>query len=68
MFERVGVWAPRSGSRRRARRIVLAVLALAALAAPVSAADDPDPFPLGACVRSTMVDPRPVCLMVDPAP
>lgn len=52
----------------RWRRVLLAVVALAAVAAPVSAADEPDPFPLGACVRATVVDPQPVCVMVDPAP
>ena len=44
---------------------MLAVLALSLLAGPASAAfDDPDPFPLGACVRATVVDPKPVCVVM----
>lgn len=53
--------------RSRLVRLVLAVAALAAIAAPATAATQDPPFPLGVCVRATVVDPRPVCVMVDPS-
>ena len=30
------------------------------------AIDDVDPFPLGVCVRADKVDPRPLCVLIDP--
>ncbi len=44
--------------------LLILVLAVAAMASPAAA--DPDPFPAGACVRATIVDPYPVCVVVDP--
>ena len=51
----------------RALRLLLALAAMAAIAAPATAAPSDPPFPLGVCVRSTLVDPQPVCVMVDPS-
>ena len=51
----------------RPLRLLLALAALAAIAAPAAAATSDPPFPLGVCARSTMVDPKPVCIMVDPS-
>ena len=48
------------------KALILVVLALAASAAPAAAADAP-PFPAGACVRVTLVSPKPICVMVDPS-
>ena len=50
----------------RALRLLLALAAMAAVAAPATAATADPPFPLGVCARSTLVDPKPVCIMVDP--
>lgn len=50
-------------------RIVSLLVAVASLfvAAPAAAAVEfSDPFPVGVCVRATAVDPKPVCVMVDP--
>lgn len=47
------------------RKFSLLVLVLTLLAGPVAAATS-DPFPVGACVRATSVDRKPVCVMVDP--
>lgn len=60
---------PRGGVHKRAPRalrLLLVIAATAAIAAPATAATTDPPFPLGVCVRSTMVDPKPVCVMVDP--
>ena len=46
--------------------LLLLVLLVGLVAGPAAAASDP-PFPVGACARLTVVDPRPVCVMVDPA-
>ena len=51
----------------RALRLLLALAAMAAIAAPATAATNDPPFPLGVCARSTLVDPKPVCVMVDPS-
>ena len=48
-------------------RLLLALAALAAIAAPATAATADPPFPLGVCARSTLVDPKPICIMVDPS-
>ena len=58
------------GSPKRASRVLrllLALAALAAIAAPATAATSDPPFPLGVCARSTYVDPKPICVMVDPS-
>ena len=49
------------------RKVLLVVVGLvtAVLIAPAGATES-DPFPAGACVRSTLVDPRPVCVLIDP--
>ena len=44
--------------------LIVLLLAVAAIAAPAAA--DPDPFPAGACVRSTMISRQPVCVVIDP--
>lgn len=56
------------GRLSRKIRLLLAVAALATIAAPATAATSDPPFPVGVCVRSTLVDPKPVCVMVDPKP
>ena len=45
---------------------LLVVASLFAAVVPAVAAVPADPFPVGVCVRSTAVDPKPVCVMVDP--
>ena len=47
------------------KALILVVLALAASAAPAAAVEDP-PFPVGACLRVTLVSNKPICVMVDP--
>lgn len=47
--------------------LIVVILVMGVLIAPAGALVDPtDPFPAGACVRATVVDPRPVCVLVDP--
>ena len=47
--------------------LLLATL-LIVVAAPATASDSTsdDPFPVGACVRATAIDRRPLCVMIDP--
>lgn len=65
MSLRNGVATPR---RRTARRLLLAAAALSLLAAPASAelaGPDPDPLPVGVCTRATLVDPKPICIVIE---
>ena len=49
--------------------MLLLTVVLATLAAPIPVlADpgDPDPFPAGACLKVTVVNPKPTCVFIDP--
>jgi hypothetical protein len=51
---------------RRFSLLVATLLIVAAVPATASNPLEDDPFPVGACVRATAVDRRPLCVMVDP--
>ena len=55
-------------NRRTVRFLLLTSVIAAMTAGPAAAVSDPDPFPAGACVRVTLVDPKPLCVIVDPTP
>ena len=51
------------------RFLLLIVLVLTAALAPVQAfgvEPDFDPFPLGTCARLSVMDSKPICVIVDP--
>ena len=51
----------------RIARVALMMMVTATLTAVPAAATTPDdPFPAGACIRVTLVDPKPICVIVDP--
>ena len=52
--------------RRFSLLLAALLIVVAATPAAASSPSSDDPFPVGVCVRATAIDPRPLCVMIDP--